>query len=220
MFSMEQIGKKIINFRKEKNMTQTELADIMNVSFQAVSNWERGNSMPDISKLPQLAELLGCSVDELLNENAGLLQSAIKDELKEYVEKNDIAREELEVAVSVLKPDQLEQIAEGLVKTKDQNINIFYPFLDNNTRRELAEQKIAKGEEIWDMLAFLDKDSIREFAMQREEQGKTVKEFYPFMQKDDLRELAVQKIAKGEEIRDMLPFLGSDFLRILVMGKE
>ena len=49
MFNMKQVGKKIVAMRKAKNMTQLELADKMNVSFQAVSNWERGNSMPDIS---------------------------------------------------------------------------------------------------------------------------------------------------------------------------
>ena len=57
MFNMKQVGRKIVALRKAQNMTQTELADKMNVSFQAVSNWERGNSMPDLSKLPQLDAL-------------------------------------------------------------------------------------------------------------------------------------------------------------------
>ena len=52
MFDMQKIGKKISELRKRKNITQMELADQMGISFQAVSNWERGNSMPDISKLP------------------------------------------------------------------------------------------------------------------------------------------------------------------------
>ncbi len=87
MFNMSQVGRKIVTLRKENNMTQTELADKMGVSFQAVSNWERGNSMPDISKLPELAELFHISVDELLGEKSSLLNSAINHELKEYVEK-------------------------------------------------------------------------------------------------------------------------------------
>ena len=44
MFEMGQTGKTIAKLRKEKNMTQMELADQMGVSFQAVSNWERGVS--------------------------------------------------------------------------------------------------------------------------------------------------------------------------------
>ena len=66
MFDTRKVGKKIAELRKAKNMTQMELADAMGVSYQAVSNWERGNSMPDISKLPELAVIFGCSIDELL----------------------------------------------------------------------------------------------------------------------------------------------------------
>ena len=44
MFVMKKVGRKISELRKAKNMTQLELADKMNVSFQAVSNWERGVS--------------------------------------------------------------------------------------------------------------------------------------------------------------------------------
>ena len=44
MFVMKKVGRKISELRKAKNMTQLELADKMNVSFQAVSNWERGGS--------------------------------------------------------------------------------------------------------------------------------------------------------------------------------
>ena len=69
MFDTRKTGKKIATLRKEKNMTQMELADEMGVSYQAVSNWERGNSMPDIGKLPQLALVLGCSIDEILGES-------------------------------------------------------------------------------------------------------------------------------------------------------
>lgn len=69
MFDTKEIGRKISEFRKVSNMTQMELADRLNISFQAVSNWERGNSMPDISKLPELAELFGISIDELLEKN-------------------------------------------------------------------------------------------------------------------------------------------------------
>ena len=44
-FSIEQIGRRISGRQKEKNMTQMELADRMDISFQAVSNWERGGSL-------------------------------------------------------------------------------------------------------------------------------------------------------------------------------
>ena len=51
MFDMQKIGRKISELRKSRNMTQMALADALGISFQAVSNWERGESMPDIAKL-------------------------------------------------------------------------------------------------------------------------------------------------------------------------
>lgn len=59
-------NEKIKHLRKQKDMTQEQLAEYMCVSPQAVSRWETGLTCPDISALPQLAELFCVSVDELL----------------------------------------------------------------------------------------------------------------------------------------------------------
>ena len=63
---METLGKRISENRKAKNIKQEELAEMLLVSPQAVSKWENNISCPDISLLPKLAEILGVSVDELL----------------------------------------------------------------------------------------------------------------------------------------------------------
>lgn len=60
------IGKNIYALRKKQGITQEELARLVNVSFQAVSKWENGNSLPDISILPLLANTLHCNIDSLL----------------------------------------------------------------------------------------------------------------------------------------------------------
>ena len=60
------MGMMIASKRKELNMTQLELADQMGVTDKAVSKWERDLSCPDVSSLPKLAEILGLSVDELM----------------------------------------------------------------------------------------------------------------------------------------------------------
>lgn len=52
--------------RKSRNMTQEELASRLNVSRTAVTMWETGQSLPRTELLPRLAEILGCTVDELL----------------------------------------------------------------------------------------------------------------------------------------------------------
>ena len=59
-------GATISALRKEKGMTQLELARHMGVTDKAVSKWERNLSFPDVASLPKLAEVLGTSVDELL----------------------------------------------------------------------------------------------------------------------------------------------------------
>ncbi len=59
-------GATISALRKEKDMTQLDLARQMGVTDKAVSKWERDLSFPDVASLPKLAEVLGTSVDELL----------------------------------------------------------------------------------------------------------------------------------------------------------
>ena len=61
------IGKRIASLRRGKGLTQDELSEMMGVSPQAVSKWENDQSCPDITSLPQLAEILGITVDELLS---------------------------------------------------------------------------------------------------------------------------------------------------------
>lgn len=63
---MNTIGKNICNLRKQKDLTQEELAGRLNVSFQAVSKWENGASLPDVATLPLIAKAFGCSIDSLL----------------------------------------------------------------------------------------------------------------------------------------------------------
>ena len=59
-------GATISALRREKGLTQLELAQQMGVTDKAVSKWERDLSFPDVASLPKLAEVLGTSVDELL----------------------------------------------------------------------------------------------------------------------------------------------------------
>ena len=64
------MGAMIAALRKEKGMTQLELAKELGVTDKAVSKWERDLSCPDISSVPKLAEVLGVSVDELMQSKA------------------------------------------------------------------------------------------------------------------------------------------------------
>ena len=75
------LGMMISSLRKEKGMTQLELAEKMGVTDKAVSKWERDLSYPDINSIPKLAEIFGVSVDELMQ---------VKTETKENISKNKI----------------------------------------------------------------------------------------------------------------------------------
>ena len=68
--SNNHMGILIATLRKEKGLTQRELADKLQVTDKAVSKWERGLSCPDLSVLPQVAQLLGVTVDDLLSQHA------------------------------------------------------------------------------------------------------------------------------------------------------
>lgn len=61
------IGKRIAALRREKGLKQDDLAQMLEVSPQAVSKWENDQTCPDISLLPKLAKILGVTVDELLS---------------------------------------------------------------------------------------------------------------------------------------------------------
>ena len=60
------VGSQIAFLRAGKKMTQSELGERLNVSFQAVSKWERGETLPDVSILPDLAAVLETTTDNIL----------------------------------------------------------------------------------------------------------------------------------------------------------
>ncbi len=74
------IGKRIAALRREKGLKQEDVAQTLGVSSQAVSKWENDQSCPDISLLPQLARLLGVTVDVLLSGEEEKTQTVLVPE--------------------------------------------------------------------------------------------------------------------------------------------
>ena len=74
-------GKLILKLRKEKNMTQKELAEKLNVTDKAVSKWERGDSFPDITLLEPIAKELGVTVSELITGEKDLNDDEIRKKI-------------------------------------------------------------------------------------------------------------------------------------------
>ena len=100
---MEQtIGKRIAQLRKDKGMTQEDLAQRMGVSPQAVSKWENDNACPDISLLPLLAKQLDVSVDELLSGKTAPAVTIVPEE-----QRKDLKDLMLRVVVDTEKGDKV-----------------------------------------------------------------------------------------------------------------
>ena len=78
------LGENIKKLRRERNLTQDALSEFLGVSFQTISNWERGESYPDITMLPEIAEFFKVSVDELLGVNREADERELKRLLKEH----------------------------------------------------------------------------------------------------------------------------------------
>ncbi len=81
----ESMGQIIRRLRKERNLTQEELAEQLNVTFQAVSRWENETGMPDISQVVPLSNVLGVSTDVLFGTDCADDEA----EIDEFIEKMD-----------------------------------------------------------------------------------------------------------------------------------
>jgi transcriptional regulator with XRE-family HTH domain len=217
MFDMDRIGRKISELRKAKNMTQMELADLMGISFQAVSNWERGNSMPDISKLPELARILESSIDELLSESSGLLKSLAEGRGEEYLESSDMTKEELKQAVPLMKPRQADRIFEKIGPELDlDEIEDLLPFIGGKLIGQLAEKYAQEGNEkaLDILLPFLSREAVDGIAEKRVKEGGDIEGLLPFLSRGKIAENAFISYERGglKEIDSYLPFLPREAL--------
>jgi transcriptional regulator with XRE-family HTH domain len=80
---MNTIGENIRRFRRERDITQEMLADRLHISAQAVSKWERGESLPDVTLIVPMASYLGVSADDLLGVNEAILRERL-DEFEKF----------------------------------------------------------------------------------------------------------------------------------------
>lgn len=66
MFNTDKVGEQIASLRKQKGLMQEDLAERLQVTPQAISKWENGHTMPEISQLPKLAMIFDCTIDSIL----------------------------------------------------------------------------------------------------------------------------------------------------------
>lgn len=192
MFNMENIGLKISQLRKSNNMTQMELADKMNISFQAVSNRERGNSMPDISKLPELAQLFGVTIDEILEEKSELLNAVVNDNMEEYLDNNCVTSEQIDNIAPILKPDQVDTIVEKMPIHNLDEITNLLPFISRNIVNQLARKAAEECNyrALSEVAPFADINVIDEIAEKMVSEGQSIEAVAPFVSQEMISKLA------------------------------
>ena len=164
-------GAYISRLRKERDMPQSKLADMLNVTRQAVSKWERGEGFPDISILCELANIFGVSVDALIHaggasENeAAILSATTKNQeiAKEVFEDKNVIQDIINIA-PYLKVSTLSEIAGQLAK---HNIDIskiieLSEFMNNESVVKLFRSSSADKLDdtlLEKLIPFLDRDS-------------------------------------------------------------
>ena len=217
MFDTLKVAKRIRDGRNAKNMTQMELADKLGVSFQAVSNWERGASMPDISKLSDLSEILSISISDLLGSED---KSSIS--VEKVIEKEDLEISELIDVAPIVPPKTIEEtVKEKKSKVKVDELVALAPFLSSKALSELVED--LEVEDVSSLVAlapFLEEETLSRLLNKHEiTDSKDLVAFAPFLDEDDLSEIVMNSLEKGCEynIKALSPFLSEECLEEYVM---
>ena len=224
MFDTIKVGQKIREARTARNMTQMGLADEMGVSYQAVSNWERGSSMPDISKLEQLCNTLHITIYELLGTEDPQTKTVSR-----ILEKEELPEaEEMAGIAPIVPPEQLKEAVSETAKKRRidwDTIVQMAPFLDRKTLDEILED--VEPEDYGRIVAlapFLGRETLDKLVTAGKERIDIhiICALAPFLSRPVLEELVIRY--DGEVDRNLLaalaPFLGKSALEKLVFRWE
>jgi len=132
-----QLGRRIKELRKKRNITQQDLAEMLGVSYQAISRWENNITSPDITALPVLANIFNVTVDYLLdvniNENTQIIENIYKQSWELCVnQKHKQAQELLEEKTKLFPNNYF---------LKNELLNIYYVLMYDNDK-EIYQDKI------------------------------------------------------------------------------
>ena len=236
VFDIIKVGANIAKLRKAAGMTQTGLADRLNVSFQAVSNWERGQSCPDIANLMELAKLFGVSVDRILgSERAAELVTDISEEKAPKMS----AKEIKEIAPILNETQSDSVVRKNLMSRADRTSDedgagsgeeyeslysvpaALLPYLSDELINELAADAVrtgGKGALPTDWLPFVDEDALGKIAreiMEKDGISAIPEDWLPFIDEDsfsDMVDEVCEKSGIGALPSDWLPYIGEEWI--------
>lgn len=188
MFDMKKFAAFLVGKRREKNITQGQLADMVGVTHQAVSKWERGETMPELSKLSDLSNALDVPTEDFV----AAMHSG-EDE-----EKNNTFLDNEYYALAD--------------KTLVGDVYALAPFLSRQTLiTAITELTLSKGSGISSMLfKFADEDILREVALTvfSVEMDKGRIHLLPYLPQNEVSKLLLNRYSIGgvEAILPLLPY--------------
>lgn len=214
MFDQQRIGANIMKARKAKGYTQMTLADALGVSFQAVSNWERGQTCPDIANLSELSRVLDISIDELLgNRRAAEITREIAED-----KTPELQPEELQQVAPLLTGEQADKAA-GVSASDFAALAALAPFLSEEFLGEAVitlYERTGSLDGAMSLAPFMAEDDIGELAslIVPKEGVAGLTKLAPFMNEDELGDFVLAQFQKGglEDINSLLPFLNDNVL--------
>ena len=169
---MNTIGENIRRFRREKDITQEMLADRLHISAQAVSKWERGECLPDVTLIVPIASYLGVSADDLLGVNEAILRERLEEFEKFRLESvQKLAKNGGSPAAREEHHKEIGEAAKKLYEDFPDNEEVLYNYLNSyhqtyripDMKPEEQAEVLKNAEEIENICNFMIKHGSGEF---------------------------------------------------------
>ncbi|MGN1344604.1 MAG: helix-turn-helix domain-containing protein [Traorella sp.] len=230
------IGKTIADLRKQKNMTQSEVADVLGVTYQAVSKWERDESLPDIALLPAIADLFGISIDQLLRGGfemgkdevecaKDIIEESQKDFDDEITQLVNESFEEGNPSCDELSESISNYMDGTFSKTYAKTFENLMPMMKPNKIKKVADRiKVNMHSFSKKAYNYLDNDTIDVMLNQMEEVDEDVFDILVEIvsgANSSTRDLVVDKLCNcdlsGLELAEIMPYLNSNQKNLLLI---
>lgn len=218
------IGKILSEKRRQKGITQDELAEFIGVSKAAVSKWETETSYPDIVLLPQLAAYFNCSVDELLNYQPQM----IKDDIRKLYHRlaMDFAKKLFEDVASECEDIIKKYFSCYPLLVQMAGLFVNHSFLSPEPQKillravELCSKIRKECQDVWTIKEALMLESQIYLMLQEPQKaieliGETV---HPIMQETNGLAMAYQMLGNNEEANRILQISMYQHLCMLLIG--
>ena len=157
--NLMKFGENLKNIRKEKNMSQEQLAEKVNVSRQSVSKWETGESYPEMNNILELCKIFNCNINDLIHTNMSDISSLDEEIIMNVVKFNEKKQNQVKTLCNVI--SLIGKIGSIVLKVAIPFIIIamlLVPYIINNTQ--------VKNNEIvfkTDNIELIEKDRIAIF---------------------------------------------------------